>query len=189
MRANLTHSFVEALKPPATGQTDYWDAKTAGFGLRVSMRGTKSWLVRYRQHGHKRRLLLGRFPQMSLADARQGARRSLGEVATGNDPAEARAEAKGEPTFADLAELYVERHAKVKKAPRSIREDQYMLDADLLPIWSGRKLSDIKRKDTIALLDDIVARGAPIHANRVRALVSTMFNFAVGRDLAEHNPT
>ena len=47
VRANLTHSFVEALKPPAAGQTDYWDAKTAGFGLRISMGGTKSWLVRF----------------------------------------------------------------------------------------------------------------------------------------------
>jgi hypothetical protein len=126
---------------------------------------------------------------MSLADARQAARRNLGEVATGNDPAEAQAEAKGEVTFACLAELYIERHAKVKKAARSVQEDQYMLRADLLPAWSERRLSEIKRKDAIALLDDIVARGAPIHANRVRALVSTMFNFAVGRDLAEHNPT
>jgi len=39
----------------------------------------------------------------------------------------------------------------------------------------------------IALVDDIVVR-APVHANRVKALISSMFNFAIGRDLLEQNP-
>ena len=63
-----------------------------------------------------------------------------------------------------------------------------MLNADLLPAWKDRKLPAIGRRDVIALLDEIVARGAPIHANRVLALCSTIFNFAIGRDLTEHNP-
>jgi integrase len=58
----------------------------------------------------------------------------------------------------------------------------------LLPVWKDRKLPEIGRRDVNALLDEIVARGAPIQANRVRALCSTIFNFAISRDLLEHNP-
>ncbi len=188
MQANLTHSFVEALKPPVTGQTDCWDRKAPGFGIRVSLGGAKTWVVMYRRNGRKRRLLLGRWPGMRLADARQKARRYLGDVANGNDPAADRAQAKAAASFEELAALYLERHARLNKSPRSVREDEQMLRADLLPAWRDRRLSEIGRKDVIALLDGIVSRSAPIHANRVRALVSKMFNFALARALTENNP-
>jgi len=188
MKVNITSSFAEAVKPPAAGQIDCWDRKTSGFGLRVSMGGTKTWIVRYRQDGSRRRYLLGRFPQVSLADARQAARRYLGEVATGKDPAAERAQAKAEPTFAELATLYLERHAALHNKPRTVAEATRILRADILPVWGQRKISSIGRKDIIALLDDIVARGAPIEANRVRALLSVMFGFALDRELVDAHP-
>jgi integrase len=188
MKVNITSSFAEAVKPPAAGQVDYWDRKTSGFGLRVSMGGSKTWIVRYRQGGSRRRYLLGRFPQLNVADARQAARRYLGEVATGKDPAAERARGKAEPTFADLATLYLERHAALHNKPRTLAEVTRMLRADILPAWGHRKVSSIGRKDVIALLDDIVARGAPISANRVKALVSTMFGFALDRELVDAHP-
>jgi integrase len=187
MKKNLTHQTVAALKPPATGQIDYWDKRKPGFGIRVSKGGTKTWLVMYRQQGRKKRCPLGHFPDMSVADARAKATATMGDVAKGADPAAERAQAKAEPTFGKLAELYLERHAKVHKRPRSAHEDVLMLNAELLPVWRDRKLSAIHKKDVIALLDSIAAR-APIKANRVRALASTMFNFAIGRDLLEHSP-
>jgi integrase len=125
---------------------------------------------------------------MGIADARQEARRYLGQVASGNDPAVTRAEAKTEPTFGELADLYLKHHARAKKRPRSVAADEYRVNADLLPAWRERKLTAIGRRDVIALLDETVERGAPIHANRLRALTSTIFNFAIGRDLTEHNP-
>jgi integrase len=188
MKINITSSFAESVKPPAAGQVDWWDKKNSGFGLRVSMGGTKTWIVRYRQHGHRRRFLLGRFPQMGVADARLAARRYLGDVAAGVDPAQERADAKAEPTFGELAALYIERWAKVHKAPKSIIEDQKMLDKDLLPLWRHHKLSAIGRRDVIALLDSVVARNAPIKANRLKAIVSKMFAFALARELVEYNP-
>lgn len=63
-----------------------------------------------------------------------------------------------------------------------------MLALDLLPAWRDRKISKIGRRDIIAVLDAIVARGAPVQANRVQSLVSKMLNFAVGRGLLETNP-
>jgi site-specific recombinase XerD len=51
-----------------------------------------------------------------------------------------------------------------------------------------RKAYDIRRRDVIALLDQLVKRGTPIQANRALALVRKMFNWAVSRELIEHNP-
>ena len=188
MKKNLTHAVVTALKKPAAGQVDYWDTRKPGFGIRVSNGGTKSWHVMYRQHGRKRRLSLGQFPELSAADARSKATAYLGDIAKGMDPAEERTQAKLDPTFGEFADIYLERYARVEKKPRSVREDEHMIEADLKPAWQDRKLPTISRRDVIALLDRIVARDAPVRANRVRALASKMFNFAISRDLVEHNP-
>jgi integrase len=187
VQKNLTHAVVAGLRPPTDQpQLDVWDRRKPGFGIRITSRGVKSWMLMYRARGRKVRLTLGHFPALSVADARAQATSILGDIAKGGDPAAERAERRAEPTFGELAELYLRFHAP-KKKPRSVRNDQYMLNADLLPVWQGRQLSDIRRRDVIELLDEISQR-APVKANRVRALLSVMFGFAVRRELVEANP-
>ena len=93
-------------------------------------------------------------------------------------------------TFGEVAREYLERHAKPRK--RSWREDQRILERDVLPRWGGRRARSITARDVRRLLDDIVARGAPIQANRTLALVRRMFNWAAAPDralvLPHHNP-
>jgi integrase len=189
LKKNLTHAVVAGLKPPTDQpQLDVWDARKPGFGIRVTSSGIKTWQVMYyRAGGRKVRLTLGRWPTLSLAAARAQAAITLGNIAQGHDPAAERAAERTAETFGELAELYLRFHAVPKKKPKSIADDRYMLDGDLLPVWADRKLNDLKRRDVIALLDEIAER-APVKANRVRALLSTMFNFAIGRDLLEFNP-
>ncbi len=115
MQKNLTHAVVAGLKPPIEGQIDVWDTRKPGFGIRVSKGGTKTWLLMYRQHGRKRRLALGHFPAVSVADARDHATSALGDIVKGSNPAEDRARAKADPTFGELAELYLKHHARIKK--------------------------------------------------------------------------
>ncbi|MCZ6664999.1 MAG: site-specific integrase, partial [Gammaproteobacteria bacterium] len=91
-------------------------------------------------------------------------------------------------TFSSLGRLYLERHARKHKSPRSIREDERIIARELVPKWGSRRITDIRRRDVIGLLDEIADRPAPIMANRVRALVSKLFNFAISRDLLEANP-
>ena len=131
-------------------------------------------------------MTLGTYPAMSLADARSLAKEILGRVSKGEDPqVEKRAEKNAE-TFAELAAEYLERHAKVKK--RRWREDQRVIRVDLLPAWRHKKARNLSRRDVAELLDGIVERGAPIMANRVRALISKIYNFGIGRDIVDHNP-
>jgi integrase len=186
MRTKLTAQFVESVKTPEHGQVDYWDERTHGLGLRVSQGGKRAWTVFYRIGGRMRRLTLGPYPSLSLADARRLAATSLGEVHHGKDPATAKREARAAETFEELAELYLERHAKVEK--RSWPEDERIIERELNPAWKHRKAREIRRADTIALLDQIVERGAPVMANRVKALVSKIFNFAIRRGIVEANP-
>jgi integrase len=186
-RLHLTDRTLRALETEKSQET-FWDDSLHGFGVRVS--GTsnrKSFILRYRGHnGRRPRLTIGAYPAISLADARDTARELLVEAARGNDPADARKKHRTGDTFADLAQLYLERHAKVKK--RSWREDGRKLEKDLLPRWGSWKAADVKRADVLTMLDEIVDRGAPITANRTLALVSKIYNFGIARGIVETNP-
>ena len=77
MRAKLTDLSVSSLKPPARGQFTCWDTALRGFGIRVSVAGAKSWVV---MAGRSRKLsTLGRYPAMSLKDARVAAKLALAQ--------------------------------------------------------------------------------------------------------------
>lgn len=186
MRVKMTAQFVESVKAPDRGQMDYWDERTPGLGLRISQGGKRAWTVFYRIGGRMRRLTLGPYPSLSLADARRMAASSLREVHHGNDPATAKLAARAAETFGELAVLYLERHAKVEK--RSWPEDERIINRELLPEWKNRKAGEIRRPDVIDLLDHIVERGSPVQANRTKALISKIFNFGIRRGLVEANP-
>ncbi|MCH9650812.1 MAG: integrase arm-type DNA-binding domain-containing protein [Deltaproteobacteria bacterium] len=183
---HLTDRKIQSLQA-GHHQTDYWDRNLPGFGVRITPRGRKSFVVMYYARGGKRRMTLGPYPILSLAEARQRARAVLHDVVTGNDPQAQKQALRKAESFEQLAAEYMERHAKAKK--RSWKEDGRNLERDLLPYWKGRKAREIVRRDVILILDRIVDRGAPIMANRVRALISKIFNFGIGRDIVEYNPT
>ena len=157
-----------------------------GFGLRVSPAGRKTFIVRYRFAGRRRRVSLGGYPVVTLADARRRATQVLGEVAGGGDPAQARQDARDTPHFGDLAALYLGKHAEGKK--RSWREDRRIIESELFPLWRTRRAQEIYRRDVRELLETIAERPAPIMANRVLALVRKIFNFGIAREIVEFNP-
>ena len=115
---------IDAIKPPANGRVEYWDADTKGLGLRVAESGRKTWVVMYRHQGRLRRLTLGTYPILSLADVREMAKDELRTAAKGGDPAGAKKVAREAETFKQLADLYIERYAKPNK--RSWRKDQWL---------------------------------------------------------------
>lgn len=186
-RIRLTDSTVRALPPPAQGQATHWDATLPGFGLRIAAGGSRAWVVMYReQRGRKvRRMTLGHYPLLGLADARAKARETLAAVVQGADPAGAREQERGAATFAQVVEAYVELHAKPRK--RSWRKDVYMFQRYIPADWNGRKAKDIARQDVLMLLDRLRLK-TPVQANRVLALLRKAFNFAVAREFVVVNP-
>jgi len=103
------------LKPPERGQAEHWDSKVPGFGLRILIAGRKTWTPLYRYQGRLRRLTLGTFPPIGLAEARGLARGALAGVQHGKDPATAKQQRRHADSFADLAERYLREHAEPKK--------------------------------------------------------------------------
>lgn len=192
MRKHLTDLQIQKLKAPTEGQIEVWDIQIPGLGLRVSKGGSKSFVLMFRHAGKLRRMTLGRydpdaFPLRLARDKARDARRMVEE---GMDPAfmkkQEQLEAREAPTIKDLAELYIERYAKRHK--KSWKEDERMLTKDVIPEWGHLKAHSITRRDVIALLDDIVERGAGVTANRTLAVISRMFNFGVDRCILESNP-
>ena len=197
MAEALTDRSLRSLIAATTQRRDIWDASLSGFGARLSPGGHCSFVVRYRVAGRLRRFTIGPFSRLSLADARQKARDALRDSEYGLDRAAMKIDAHTAETFADLAEQYIERHARKK---RSGREDIRILlgsphkkrtgkrpHVALVKRWGSRKLTEITRRDVRELLEETAAR-APIMANRVLAVVRKMFNFAIANDWIEANP-
>jgi len=159
-----------------------------GLYIRVSPTGTKTWIFRYLFEGTPRRMTFGKYPFMTLAEAREVHGKALADVERGVDPGavalEAKRARKAAPTFSDLlAELWdIELQHK-----KSGAETKRLLDKDVTPAWGNRRVQDITRRDVVLLLDSIRAR-APITANRVHGALGRAFNFAAERGVIVDSP-
>ena len=184
--ASFTARWIMAVRPPASGQIDYFDTHPPGVGLRVAVSGRKTWFVMYRAHGRLRRFTLGTYPTLSLADARKQALDARHAVVQGEDPATQKQQLLKAPRVSELAREYLDKYARVHK--KSWRSDERLLGREVLPHWGPRQVSGIRRRDVLVLLDGLVARGAPIQANRTLSLIRKMFNWAIERDMLDSNP-
>ena len=185
----LTNRTIKALKPKPV-RYEIWADGHAGFGMRVSPAGRKSWMFMYRFEGKSRRMTLGAYPAVGLASAHVKHAQAKELLEKGDDPGslhveKRRAERQAE-TVQNLADEYLEKWARPRK--RSAGEDERILNKDVIPAWGKRKARSITRRDVILLLDGIVERGSPIQANRTLAVVRKMFNFAISRDIVDATP-
>ena len=186
MRISFTERKIKSLKPPDAGQVDYWDKSLPGFSVRVAQSGRRSWIVMYQAGGRKRRMTLGTYPPMGLADARTEAKSVLARAQLGQDPAlELRAAKKAE-TFAQLALLYLEQYAKPNK--KSWRLDEKALERDVIPHLGNIRAKEVTRRDVRDLLARIKARGADIQANRTFEILRRLCNWAVAEDYLATSP-
>jgi integrase len=186
MAQKFTDKFIAALRPKAE-RYERWEG--GGFGIRISLRG-KAWVWVYHHQGRPRRMTLGSYPAIGLADARIKLAEARKLFQSGIDPGDVevqqrKAERVAE-TVEELAEAYLEKWARPRK--RSAAEDERILRKDVLPVWGRRKAKDIARRDVIALLDAIVDRGSPIAANRTLAVIRRVFGWALSRDIVPTSP-
>ncbi len=185
----FTDRAIQSIKPEGE-RFEVWEDNGKGLGLRVSSVGRKSWVFLYRFEGKPRRLTLGHYPAMSLADAHAAHAKARQMLERGTDPGalevSARERARKAPTVADLAGEFMEKWSKPRK--RSWKEDERLLNKEVLPYWGGCKAADITRRDVLTLLEGVVERGSPIQANRLFAVIRKIFNFGVERDIVPHTP-
>ena len=185
----FTDKSIKALKPKSD-RYEAWEDNGKGFGIRVSPTGMKSWIFLYRFEGLNRRMTFGRYPAMTLAEAHTLHAKAREQLIKGIDPGElltrANIEHRGSPTVAQLVNEYIEKWAKRRK--RTWQEDIRMLSKDVIPHLGRRKAKDVKRRDIILIIDEIVERGSPITANRTLRIIKKMFSFAVKRGVLDASP-
>ena len=185
MRGKITIASIKALaaRAAASGKEEILrDAALAGFEARARPSGAKvAYAVRYRagsgRQAPMRRATIGKHGSPWTPEtARAEARRLLGLVAQGKDPAGVRSEAKGAPTVAEFAARFLAEHAEAKRKASTAAEYRRLLGRVILPALGKRKVADIKRAD-IARLHH-ANREAPYQANRTLAVLSKMMNLA-----------
>lgn len=170
----LTPRGIAALRT-VEAQVEFWDDVVPGLALRVSRRGRKTYIVRYRAGGKHRRLALGRHPHLSLADARSKARAALADVQGGVDPAlEQQLRRSTDASFATLAAEVLQAKAATTRRRTQLERDR-ILRAELLPAWGARPAASITRRDVVQLVERIALRGSPIMANRTLATIKVIF--------------
>ena len=185
----MTDVGIRNLQPKAN-RYDVWEDGRTGLGLRVSPSGRKVFQFMYWRDDKARRQTLGVYGQITLADAKIKHADAKKALEDGRDPAaevvqNRRADRTAE-TVSELVDDYLEKWARPRK--RSAGEDERLLRKDVIPRWGKRKAKDIQKKDVIALLDEVVARGAPVGANRTLACIRRMFSWAVERDILGASP-
>ncbi len=188
-----TDREIKSLQPLAgKRQTDYYHRTQAGFGLRVSTSGTKSWFQLYHinEYGKRKRrkVTVGTYPNLSLADARKEATKQVAAILDGADPAAEKKAANAAPTVSDLFDYYFEIYVVKKgKAASSIKEDRRQWET-LKDKIGHVKAHDVRRKDLIEIHTEITQKGSPVMANRTLTLISTCFAAAIDAEMIDATP-
>ena len=174
----LTDAFVKSLKPKVK-RYDIFDANLAGFGIRVSPKGTKSWVVLSRNMQRKTRVTLGRYPQMSLGAARHRALLTLSEMAEG--------EYKRGKSFELFSDAMAEWYSRDQSSNKSFSQVKNTMSLHVEPYFRNFKITEIEKRDILKIVDR-VGKTAPTQANRVLSFLKRFLNWCVSRDLLEVSP-
>jgi integrase len=168
----------DELERPSKGNKVYYDDAVKGFGLRVTSGGARSFILNYLIAGRERRYTIGKYPDHSVASAREEAKRLKRKIRdNGYDPLTKMQADREAPTMTDLAERYIEEHLPEKR-PSSQRNDRATITQDILPgLGRHKKVADIDFTD-IKKLHRKISERAPYKANRVVSLISKMFSLA-----------
>jgi integrase len=172
------------------------DGKIGGLYYVIQPSGSTSWALRFRHLGKPCKLTLGG-GAIPLADARNLARQALAKIASGENPASEKVEARkaaraAERRESDLIEkvaaTFIDRVVEKKYRESSAREEKRILSREIVARWKGRALGEIGRADVHDMLDEIIDRDAPILANRTLATFKRLCNWAVERGIIESSP-
>jgi integrase len=176
----ITKAAVDRLTPGDM----IWDAEIRGFGVRCQRRD-RVYMVKYRSLGRQRWYTIGKHGSPWTPDlARREAKRILGLVAEGKDPADKKKKDRSAPTISALADRFLEEHVEAKSKDRTHTEYKRLIERIVKPELGRLKVDDVRPSDIEKL--HLKFRATPYQANRLVALLSKMFNWSGRR--GERNP-
>ncbi len=178
-------SFIKNLTPESNW---YEKTESSGLGIRVMPSGNKSWIYRYTLNGKRQKMTLGKYPAISLKQARDFIRQAERLKEQGINPIEHQKQKKPQNIYTVeklCAEWYNTYVSKNRKKPLQIKQQ---IETNIIPLLGNKELSKLQAIDISHALDVIVKRGAPILANRILSSLKQAFNFAVSRGNIPQNP-
>jgi integrase len=180
----ITKKMVDSLKP--TG-ADYfvWDGALIGFGVRVQPTGSMSYIAKYRAGSGRgaptRRVTLGRVGTLTPDEARALARKTLGAVAHGSDPAAVKAAERRASTLREVAEIFLAEHVEAKRKRTTATHYRSLLEKVVLPNLGSRKIEQVTTSDLAKLHAKM--RSRPYQANRMLEVIGSLYSFAGKRKI------
>lgn len=182
----LTKTTIANAKPGTT----VWDTTLAGFGVRVLASGTRSYIFQYRSiGGRSTKITIGRFPAMSVDDARQEALDLYAQVRKGGDPSIDRKTVRQAATMADLAEEYCGRYAETAQlAKRTVNDARLLLRRFMIPAIGSYRPEQVNPSHIRSIHSKAREEAGKYQANRLRAVMSKLFSLASEDDESIKNP-
>ncbi|BBD77403.1 tyrosine-type recombinase/integrase [Hydrogenophilus thermoluteolus] len=183
----LTDVGIRALAPK---EKLYRIADGDNLYLEVAPNGSKRWRFRYMKDGKATMLSLGTYPSVTLAEARQEAKRLRGELFAGTDPMAAKRSRllDGAQTFEAIAAEWFERRM-ADRSPKYREVVQSRLKREILPYLGARPITEIRAPEILALLRRIENRGLLETARRVRTVIGQVFRYGMAIGAVESDPT
>ncbi len=189
-RIRLTKSAIDALATPAS-DVIYWDAGCSGFGVKVTPKGRKVFIVLYRTGGagsKLRKYTIGPYGRVTLQQARVAAQKVFAAKLEGRDPAAEKREAKRRVVadrVEDLLETFIVQRLSQN---RSVGEISRLLRREVGKPWAGRSIHEISKRDVVNVVAAIEQRGAPVAANKTLKSIKTFLRWCVGRAVLDQSP-
>lgn len=175
-KAKLDHVFcLTARCEEGKKKTDYYDEAVTGFVLECRSTGGKTYYLRYqdqesqRQQQHK----IGRWGDITFAQAKKAAQRLRSEVVMGGNPADKKAEAKAVPLYAELAAQHM---TDAELHQRSYATTEMYMRRHIVTRWGRVRLTDIDPQSVAKWLADKRAEGlAPATVEKIRVIFGRSF--------------
>jgi integrase len=189
-RIKLIKSAIDALPTPKSDVV-YWDAASPGFGVKVTPKGRKVFVVLYRTGGagsKLRKYTIGPYGRVTLHQARVAAQKVFAAKLEGRDPAAEKREAKRRIVADRVEDLFEAFIAQRLSQNRSAAEISRLLRREVGKPWAGRSIHEIGKRDVVEVISAIEQRGAPATANKTLKSLKTFLRWCVGRAILDQSP-
>ena len=164
-----------------------------GLYLYINTSGGKLWRFDFSYNGKRKTLSIGKYPTVSLVEARQAAENARRLLVSGQDPSEAKQQEKRERqaaalnTFEAIARRWHSDNLIRWKENHAARVLRYF-ETDVFPAIGAMSIQEIRVSDIKAVIDGVMARGVNNTAEKIREWTGAIFDYAVMLEIVETNP-
>ena len=165
-----------------------------GLFLLLQPSGGKLWRFKYRFNGKEKKLGLGRYPDVSLKEARRRRDQARETLAMGQDPGEAKKQAalmaalNAANSFEAVGNEYLDKAAREGREAVTINKSRWLLSL-FNPSIGDKPIADLTPAELLRAMQVIEAKGHYETARRMRSLASRIFRYAVATSRATSDPT